>query len=155
MAAIASRTSGSSSTIRTSVVMPTQTRFPPPRRTAAGPRLTSFGRRPTEHPEGWERERYAGAPGRAVAQGQAAAVFFHDLLHDRKTQPGAAASHGHVRLGEPLGRLGQTAAVVVHLDQAPVRGLEELDHDPAWRVAARLLLHPFEYRLSRVLQQVG
>ena len=41
----------------------------------------------------------------------------------------------------------------MHLDQAPLARLEELDHDPGR--AAFLLFHPLEHRLDRVLQQVG
>src|SRR5690606_14068018 len=155
MAAIASRTSGSSSTIRTSAAILTRTRFAAPRRAVACPRLISFGCCSMERPERWEGERNGSAARRAVAQRQAAAVLLHDPLHDREPQTGPGRAHGNVRLGEALGRLGQSAAIVLHLDQATLRSLDELDCDPAWGLVALLPLHPLEYRLNRVLQQVG
>src|SRR6478672_3793158 len=65
-----------------------------------------------------EGERNLGAPALFLAsfgigEGDIPAMVFHDLAHDRQTQPRALGPGGDVRLGQPVAMLRRQANAIV------------------------------------------
>src|SRR5258708_4341715 len=65
-----------------------------------------------------QRQADAGAALAAVFEDQLAAMVFHDLLHDRKSEAGSLAARRHIRLGQSIPLFArQSLAIVLDLDE--------------------------------------
>src|ERR1700722_12152398 len=89
-----------------------------------------------------------------VPQRNFAPMVFHDLAHDRQTQPGALGAGGDIRFGQAMAMLGGKADAIVADLEREGRAIRLKRH----RDLARRFVARGETRgdpLTRILQDIG